>query len=188
MADNATPARHTFDRRARRSRIARRKFIPILTLMLTFMMGSLWLPQPAAASDVTLVRGTWTTGDATFSTTVPAGPNLRIGGSGASVWSGDLVGATTFTFRVLQLARSGVIRGQLNETFTGSVAGVGTGTLIFVEQVVQSTTTGDLTITAEITHGTGALSTLHGALRFTGSTDAAENGGGDYTGRFTTSH
>lgn len=165
-----------------------RRFVQMRALMLTIVTGSLWLPPSASASDVTLVGGTWTTGAATFSSIVPAGPNVRIGGSGASEWSGDLVGATTFTFRVLQLARSGVIRGQLDETLTGSVAGVGTGTLTFVEQVVQSTTTGDLTISAEVTNGTDALSGLRGALRFTGSTDAAENGGGAYTGRFSTSH
>ena len=165
-----------------------RKFWRMLALMLTFALSSLWLPQSSSASDVTLVSGTWTTGDAVFTSFVPAGPNARIGGSGKSQWSGDLIGATTFTFRVLQLARSGVMRGQLDETFTGSVAGVGTGTLTFVEQVVQSTATGELTISAEITHGTSALSALRGALHFTGSTDTSENGGGAYTGRFTTSH
>lgn len=164
-----------------------RKSWRMLALMLTFVLGCLWSPQSASASDVTLVSGTWTSGAADFTSFVAAGPNARIGGSGASEWSGDLIGATTFTFRVLQLARSGVIRGQLDETFTGSVEGVGTGTLSFVEQVVQSTTTGELTISAEITHGTGALSTLRGALHFTGSTDPSENGGGAYTGRFTSS-
>lgn len=165
-----------------------RKFWSTLVLMLLFVLGATWLPQSASESNVTLVSGTWASaGAVTFTSFVPAGPNARITGFAASKWSGQVAGNTTFTARVLQLARSGVLRGQLLETFTGSVQGVGSGTLTFVEQFVQNTTTGVLTISAEITDGTGALSSLRGALHFTGGTDARGLGDGAYTSRFTTS-
>jgi hypothetical protein len=74
----------------------------------------------------------------------------------------------------------------LHETFTGTVTGVGTGQLQFVEYLHQSAP-GEATVDCLITSGTGDLAGLHGYVHFrqTGEIDPDPSGNGISTGDYT---
>ncbi len=73
----------------------------------------------------------------------------------------------------------------LHETFTGTVAGVGTGQIQFVEHLYQSGP-GDAVVDCLITSATGDLAGLHGAIEFrqTGVIDPDPTGNGTSLGNY----
>jgi hypothetical protein len=101
--------------------------------------------------------------------------------TGSSLWTGDLLGRTSFTGHG-RINRHGVLSGALVEQFTGRVREVGQGTLSFSERFRIDLISGALLINARITGGTSQLSHLHGTLRFTGTSDAQGVGQGPFTG------
>lgn len=157
------------------------RFSVVLVVVLLTALGAV-VPASAAPRPVT-VSGTWDNADPLTVTVVSQNRAITVlGFDGVSRWSGDLTGPTSFTGRGLLPTRPAVLVGTISETFTGSVAGIGSGTLRFVETFRQDVTTGAITIDAQVVGGTGALSTVRGYLRFVGVTDADGVGGGTYSG------
>jgi hypothetical protein len=95
-------------------------------------------------------------------------------------WTGGFDG-TTVADLVLVFRPDGSSFGPAREVFTGTVAGVGTGTVVFAE-----TATGDplgnFRVDAVAVSGTGDLAGLHAHLVFVGACDAGGNCSGTYTG------
>lgn len=142
-------------------------------------------PNVAVGADLphgpVAVRGAWTDTDPlTVVSAEPVGANLLLTATGSSSWSGSLTGTTTFVLRAL-VDPAGRAVGTIQETFVGTVAGVGSGSLHFTEAATQDAG-GALRITAIATTGTGDLSGVAGALRFVGTTDPAGVGDGQYVG------
>lgn len=151
-----------------------------LGLAMTFSATASASAAPGSARS-TSVAGSWNDPDPLTQTATQRGPVVVLAYSGASRWTGDLTGSTGFRGRAI-VTRSGTIVGPLQETFTGELAGVGSGTLQLSELLRQDANTGAITIDAAVTGGTGAFAKVRGSLHFVGVTDAEGVGGGSYTG------
>jgi hypothetical protein len=91
----------------------------------------------------------------------------------ATSYTGDLEGTISSNFTWMINCTSSLIEGRALETFTGSVAGVGSGTLTWATQFHASFDCGtgalsNLAGTGTIMSGTAALAGLHGTLDFAG--------------------
>jgi hypothetical protein len=143
-------------------------------------------PPPASGSAATstppgAANGTWIDADPlTIIGVTPLGARALVDATGRSQWNGRLTGTTSFTLRAV-LSADGSGAGVIDETFDGSVVGVGTGKLRFAEGFVLSPD-GSINISAASVSGAGGLASAHAVLRFTGRTDASGVGGGQYTG------
>lgn len=148
---------------------------------------------PASASAATAVQpaleehegsadsGFWRNSDPiTITSVVQHRTFVTVTFTGASRWSGDLAGPTSYRARA-RLDQRGALSGVIYERFTGRVSEVGTGTLTFTEHFHQDPT-GALTINAQVTSATGQLTGVRGTLRFVGNTDQEGVGGGRYMG------
>src|SRR6476469_9133957 len=80
------------------------------------------------------VSGAWTTGALTPTGFKQAGVNVLLPGIVLSDWTGDLAGSTVATATFLIHPDGSVVAAPARETLTGTVAGVGSGTLDFVEE------------------------------------------------------
>ena len=87
-----------------------------------------------------------------------------------TIWHGDLEGRTTGVTHGVVNTRTLANEGTVTETFTGRVAGIGSGHLN-LDELFRVTSRGDLTVTARIVGGDGALAGVHGTMHFTGYSD-----------------
>ena len=153
---------------------------------LVLSLGGL-LPVGATVASVALaaapvsVSGAWTTGPLTPTGFKQAGVNIELPGIVLSDWTGDLAGSTVATATFLIHPDGSVVAAPARETLTGTVAGVGSGTLDFVEEA-HGQPDGSTEIAATIVRGTGDLSGLHGRLIFVGICDVSGACIGTYTG------
>ena len=127
------------------------------------------------------VSGAWTTGPLTPTGFKQAGVNVLLPGIVLSDWTGDLAGSTVATATFLIHPDGSVVAAPARETLTGTVAGVGSGTLDFVEEA-HGQPDGSTEIDATIVRGTGDLAGLHGRLIFAGICDVSGACVGTYTG------
>jgi hypothetical protein len=127
------------------------------------------------------VSGAWTTGPLTPTGFKQAGVNVLLPGIVLSDWTGDLAGFTVATATFLIHPDGSVVAAPARETLTGTVAGVGSGTLDFVEEA-HGQPDGSTEIDATIVRGTGDLAGLHGRLIFAGICDVSGACVGTYTG------
>ena len=108
----------------------------ILVAALTLGVLALLLAAPASAS-ATPVSGTYIVTDFGTPTCAPVGAAgfiLSCSTSGfRSSYSGALAGTTTTSFTQLINCKTGRTQGSGLETFTGSIAGVGSGTLTWTD-------------------------------------------------------
>jgi hypothetical protein len=150
-----------------------------VTLVAALALGALALSAPAAGGSPTLVSGTYGVTDFGTLSCVPlgaAGFIVRCSTSGfVSSYSGSLTGTTTTTFTQLINCRTGRTQGSGVETFTGSIAGVGSGTLTWRDEFsagFDCTTfaVSDFSGIGVALSGTGDLAGLHGTLSFTETT------------------
>jgi hypothetical protein len=86
-------------------------------------------------------------------------------------YSGSLTGTSTANFEEIINCQAGTTVGHGLETFTGSVAGVGSGTLTWGIHFSSAFDCATFTVSdfvgrAAITSGTGELASLRGLLRF----------------------
>jgi hypothetical protein len=133
------------------------------------------------------VKGTWVNPQPAIDTGAKIiGGRSRLTQRSATIWRGDLHGATTFSsaFNVDPAHQGGFI-GDIEEVFTGTVRGVGAGRLHFTEKLIYSVTTGAVDIRATVTRGEGALLGMTGHLHFTGTSAASGVGHGIYDGSLT---
>src|SRR5437867_1466316 len=139
-----------------------------VTLIAAFALAALAL-VPSAPASATPVSGTYSVTDGT-TTCVPlgaAGFIIRCSTSGfASSYNGALTGTTTTTFTQVINCKTGRTEGGGIETFTGSIAGVGSGTLTWMDEFSSAfdcTTfsVSDFKGIGVALSGTGSLAGLH---------------------------
>jgi hypothetical protein len=150
----------------------------MLVLPLIFVLA-LALSSAASARAVVHVSGTDLGPDAGTTVCQPitqSGSLLRCTTPDfATSYSGDLTGTINSNFTWIINCTSSLIEGQGVETFTGSVASVGSGTLTWQTKFhatfdCSTRALSKLDGTGTITSGTGALTGLRGTLIFTGQT------------------
>jgi hypothetical protein len=131
---------------------------------------------PAAASappGSTAVSGIWVPVDFGTELCTPHGPHIfRCTVTGFSTaYTGDLTGTSSAEFVELVNCKTGKVHGHGTETFTGSVAGVGAGTLTWRIHFSATVASDCETLTSfdgrgVVVGGTGDLAGLHGTLEF----------------------
>jgi hypothetical protein len=127
------------------------------------------------------VSGSWSTTPLTPTGFKQAGVNVKLPGIVGSTWSGDLAGTTVASATFLIHPNGTVVAAPARETLTGTVAGIGSGTLDFVEEA-HGQPDGFTKIDATIVRGSGDLAGLHGRLIFLGSCDVSGTCTGTYSG------
>ena len=147
----------------------------------SFLVAALMVVPLAATSAPTSVSGVWSTTPLIPTGFKQAGVNIQLPGSVFSAWSGDLSGTTVATATFLIHPDGSVVAAPARETLSGTVSGVGTGTLDFIEEA-HGQPDGSTQIGATIVSGTGDLAALHGRLIFVGTCDASGACTGTYTG------
>jgi Protein of unknown function (DUF3224) len=88
-----------------------------------------------------------------------------------SQYSGDLTGTSVANFEQIIDCKNGRTHGQGTETFTGSIAGVGSGTLTWGIHFDSAFDCGTFAVSdfsgrGDITSGTGDLAGLNGSIQF----------------------
>jgi hypothetical protein len=125
--------------------------------------------------------GSWATSAPTFAGAHPAGVNVQLLATATAQFGGDFAGTTVFTGKFI-FDPQGNIRGHATEEFSGTVSGVGSGTVLFEEEATISAA-GVVHVDATITHGSGALGHLSGRLVFDGTSAADLSSGGTFKGQ-----
>ena len=157
----------------RSSRITPPRLVALATLV-TLALLALSTGVEAAPASATIVRkrhavalatGTFVGQPLTVTNAVVDGDVVTFDGSSGDEWSGDLTGTTTYAGHGTLNLTTGETRMVLHETFTGTVAGFGTGQIHFVEYL-QSGPSNLGQVDCVITGGTGELRGIAGALEF----------------------
>jgi hypothetical protein len=151
-----------------------------LALGPVFVAALIVIPT-AATSAPASVSGVWSTTPVIPTAFKLAGVNIKLPGMVVSTWSGDLSGATVATATFIVHPDGSIVAAPTRETLSGTVSGVGTGTLDFIEEA-HGQPDGSTKIAATIISGTGDLAALHGRLIFLGTCDTSGACAGTYTG------
>jgi hypothetical protein len=128
------------------------------------------------------VSGEWSTGPLNATDFKPAGVNLKLPGTVDSIWSGDLAGTTVAVATFLIHADGSVVAAPARETFDGTLFGVRSGTLSFIEEA-HGQPDGSTEIDATIIRGTGELVQVRGRVIFLGTCVVVGACTGTYTGQ-----
>jgi hypothetical protein len=128
------------------------------------------------------LKGTYMTPPMNISGIKNTGSNVSpFRGDGGDLWHGDFEGRTTFVIRGVVSLQTQASHGTSNETFTGSVATLGSGQLHFHETWTLSEK-GVLALDATIVGGDGALTGVRGRMHFAGTANVSNGAGsGTYT-------
>jgi hypothetical protein len=146
-----------------------------VALVFTLLVG-LALASAATANKGTHVSGTYTATNFGTTTCAPVGTStykLRCDTTGfVSQYAGDMTGTATVDFTQLIDCRTGATRGKGVETFTGTISGVGVGTLTWQDHFHWRTdcdtfAVSDFVLKAVDFSGTGDLAGLAGKINFT---------------------
>lgn len=127
------------------------------------------------------VLGNWATSAPVITGAHPAGVNVQFIAVETAQFVGDFAGTTVLKGTFL-IDRQGNIRGHATEAFTGTVSGVGSGTVLFEEEATVSAA-GVVHVDATITRGSGDLAHLSGRLVFDGTSAADLSSAGTYAGQ-----
>ncbi len=155
-----------------------------ILVALAAVVAALTASQSAAGSSATRVAGTWAVTDLGETTCLPGATptvfNCHVTGF-TSQYSGSLSGTSVTSFEETLNCETGRASGKGTETFTGSVAGRGSGSLswrISFESGFDCTTSSVFNFSAHavIFTGSGDLVRVRGNIDFTLD---------DYTGRLT---
>jgi hypothetical protein len=143
------------------------------------------VPDALGQTEAFRVTGTWRQPAPAISNRVNA-PGHKVAtytGTGGAVWRGSLSGTTELTLKATVNRATNARRATVVETFTGTLKGVGAGTLRLTGKSTSSST-GALKVTAKVVTGTGALTGMSGTITFTGRVDrsGAGTGAGRYRG------
>jgi hypothetical protein len=136
----------------------------------------------AIATPARNVSGEWSTGPLNTTGFKPAGVNLKLPGTVDSIWSGDLDGTTVAVATFLIHPDGSVVAAPARETFDGTLFGVRSGTLSFIEEA-HGQPDGSTEIDATIIRGTGELAQVRGRVIFLGTCDISGSCSGTYTGQ-----
>jgi hypothetical protein len=99
---------------------------------------------------------------------------------GTTASTGDLAGTTSFDLRIF-LRPDFSSFGWATETFTGTVPGLGTGTMFWLERATGGAD-GSALVEALVVGGTGDFAGLHGSIRYTSPLCLPDSCGGTYAG------
>lgn len=158
------------------------RFLARLSLSFVFLgVGQLASAADAGAATPRDVVGTWATSAPAITGAHPAGVNVQVVAVSTAQFVGDFAGATLFKGKFI-IDPPGNIRGHATEEFTGTVSGIGAGTVLFEEETTVSAA-GVVHVDATITHGSGALAHLSGRLVFDGTSAADLSSAGTYKGQ-----
>jgi hypothetical protein len=160
----------------------RRQIVRGILTAAAVLLTALAVASPVAASAVTVVSGSYTTDALVVEAAAVNGATLHLSAHATSAWSGALTGSTSYTVVGTVNLVNGTTVGTLDETFSGTAAGIGSGTLVFRESVFVSGS-GALHLEAVIQGGTGAFSGARGTIVFDGSSAPDGAGAGTYVGR-----
>ena len=144
-------------------------------------VGQLAPAADAGAAAPRDVSGSWATSAPAITRAHPAGVNVQVIAVSTAQFVGDFTGATLFEGKFI-VDPQGNIRGHATEKFTGTVSGVGSGTVLFEEEATVSAA-GVVHVDATITHGSGDLAHLSGRLVFDGTSAADLSSAGTYMGQ-----
>jgi hypothetical protein len=154
-----------------------------LVLALGAVLAAVLVVIPTAtATSARDVSGEWSTGPLNATGFKAAGVNLKLPGTVDSIWSGDLAGTTVAVATFLIQRDGSVVAAPARETFDGTLFGVRSGTLSFIEEA-HGQPDGSTEIDATIVGGTGELAQVHGRVIFLGSCDISGACAGTYEGR-----
>ena len=166
-----------------------RRIRPVLLALVLAGLALGTLAAPASAGTprhvFVLAHGTFVGQPLTVTSVVPDGSIYRIEGTSGDHWEGTLTGDTSYSGSGTYDPATGAVSMILHETFTGTVAGVGTGQIQFVEHLYQSGP-GDAVVDCLVASATGDLAGLHGAIEFrqTGVIDPDPTGNGTSVGNY----
>ena len=149
--------------------------------------GLLLVASPAALASsprTEHVEGDWVNSLPPVITAYDPGSG-HFSGSGSSVWTGSWSGTTTWTTTGTLNLLTGDVEGTLDETFDGSSADGGRGTLHFTETYTVDGATSKIHIDATLLDGTGDFAGSRGRVTFDGLSLPSGQGGGTYTGSWT---
>ena len=153
----------------------------VLALAIVFATCVVVIPT-AIATTATNVSGEWSTGPLNLTGFKPAGVNLKLPGTVASIWSGDLAGTTVAAATFLIHRDGSSVAAPARETFDGTLFGVRSGTLSFIEEA-HGQPDGSTEIDATIISGTGELAQVRGRVIFSGICDLSGACTGTYRGQ-----
>jgi hypothetical protein len=161
--------------------LGRSRFAPAILTLVVLGVGQLASAADAGAAAPRDVLGSWATSAPAITGAHPAGVNVQLIAAATARFGGDFAGTTLFTGKFISDPQ-GNIRGHATEAFTGTVSGVGSGTVLFEEEATVSAA-GVVHVDATITHGSGALAHLSGRLVFDGTSAADLSSAGSYRGQ-----
>ena len=153
----------------------------VLTLAGLLVVAATLASSATAAAPISL-SGTWSTTPLTPTGFKQAGGNTKLPAIVLSTWSGALAGTAVASATFLIHPDGSIIAAPIRETFTGTVAGVGSGTLELIEEG-RGQPDGSTEIDATIVSGTGDLASLHGRLIFVGTCHVSGPCAGTYPRR-----
>lgn len=138
------------------------------------VVALMWAQAAPAASTSVHVSGTYVVSEFGTTTCVPTGSGsvFRCVTTGfVSQYSGSLMGTSTTSFFQVINCNKGTTSGVGVETFTGSVEGVGSGSLTWIINFhskfdCATFATSDFSGSGHIVAGTGDLAGLEGKLQF----------------------
>ena len=151
-----------------------------LVCSMVFIAGA--FASIGAAASTTTVSGTWSVTPQIPAGLKQAGVNLKLSGVSSSTWAGDFAGTTIAHATFVIHPDGSVVGAPLHEAFTGTIAGLGTGTLDFGEEA-HAQPDGSTEIDATIIRGSGDLASVHGRLIFVGACDLDGACAGTYSGQ-----
>jgi hypothetical protein len=136
--------------------------------MLAAMIGLVTAAAvPASASPanhVRAVQGTFLDTGSSITNIQPSGDLYTFDVSGGTQLQGDLTGSTSYAGSgTIDLANNRVVF-DLRETFTGSVVGFGTGTVVMLDHVVTNVDASSGQIGMLVVNGTGDLTHVRGVM------------------------
>jgi hypothetical protein len=156
------------------SRRAKRRLVGLVALLLSAVpaVGAAAV-GPASASPavhIRSVRGTFLDPGANITNLQPSGDLYTFDVSGGTQDQGDMSGSTRYEGSgTVDLANDRVVM-DLRETFTGSVKGYGTGTLLFLDHAVTNLDSTSGSIGTVVVSGTGGLTHVRGLLGWSWTT------------------
>lgn len=139
------------------------------------------LAATGAAAGSTAVSGVWSVAPQIPTAFKLAGVNLKLSGVSYSSWGGDLVGTTVAQATFVIHPDGRIVGAPVSEEFTGTIAGLGAGTLDFAEEA-HAQPDGSTEIAATILGGSGDFANVHGRLIFVGTCDIYGACAGTYSG------
>jgi hypothetical protein len=164
----------------------RRPLVPArckLVLAIGAVLAAVVVVIPAAiATPARNVSGEWSTGQLKGTGFKLAGVNLKLPSTVDSIWTGDLAGTTVAVATFLIHPDGSSVAAPARETFDGTLFGVRSGTLSFIEEA-HGQPDGSTEIDATIVSGTGELAQVRGRVIFLGTCDVSGACTGTYMGQ-----